>query len=254
MIHSGSVGLGHAVGGHFIDRARDIFPKDIKHPKNDFYMLPMQGKHKGEGIFYLDSMHNAANFAFANRLFLGMMATQAISEAIGIDFATKLVYDAPHNLVFSRDKAEYGSKSYLHRKGATPAEGPIKDSDWMGRPVLIPGSMGSSSYLLSGQGNEAALESACHGAGRLLSRGAAGHVSDKKFSEETNRLRIVNPIDLHSPQMQMRKDIVEKLTTRRKEEAPYAYKPIAPVIDSVVSADIARLVAKLLPLCTVKGW
>jgi len=247
MVHSGSVGLGHAVGGHFIDRAKEIYPKDVIHPKNDFYMLPMQGQHEKEGAFYIDSMHNAANFAFANRLFIGMMATRAIKEATGLGFSTKLVYDAPHNLVFS-------GSSQLHRKGATPAEGPSTDSEWMGKPVLIPGSMGSSSYLLTGHGNVDALSSACHGAGRALSRGAAAHVSNEQFDKETEHLRIVNPIDIHSPQMQMRKDIVEKLMARRKEEAPYAYKPITPVIESVVGSDIARLVAKLMPLCTVKGW
>lgn len=248
MVHSGSVGLGHAVGGYFIDRAKEIFPKNIKHPKNDFYILPMSGHYKNDGEFYLDSMNNAANFAFTNRLMLGLMATQAIKEAIGIDFSTKLVYDAPHNLVFNR------KGSYLHRKGATPAEGPTKDSDWIGKPVLIPGSMASASYLLTGMGNENSLESACHGAGRSLSRGKAAHVSDAVFDQQTERLRIVNPIDINSPQMQMRKDIVEKLKARKKEEAPYAYKEITPVIDSIVSADIARLIAKLMPLCTVKGW
>ena len=248
MIHSGSVGLGHAVGGYFIDRAREIFPKGIKNPKGDFYILPMDGEFADEGKFYIDSMNNAANFAFANRLFLGMMVTQAIREATGASFEAKLIYDAPHNLVFSRQDA------FLHRKGATPAEGPSKSSDWMGAPTLIPGSMGSASYLLTGLGNEDALESACHGAGRALSRGAAAHYSDDEFDKQTEKLRIVNPIDVNSPQMQMRKDIAEKLRARRKEEAPYAYKPITPVINSVAEAGIARLVAKLMPLCTVKGW
>lgn len=248
MVHSGSVGLGHAVGGHFMERAREIFPKGVIHPKNDFYVLPMSGMHEGEGKFYIDSMNNAANFAFANRLFLGLMAVQSIKEAIGIEFETKLVYDAPHNLVFNKNSR------FIHRKGATPAEGPEKNSDWMGRPVLIPGSMGSSSYLLTGLGNDEAMESACHGAGRMLSRGAASHVSDDVFNKQTELLKIVNPIDIHSPQMQMRKDILEKLKVRRKEEAPYAYKPITPIITSIVESDIARLVAKLMPLCTVKGW
>ncbi len=248
MVHSGSVGLGHAVGGYFVDRAKELFPKDIKHPKNDFYILPTSGQYKNEGDFYIDSMYNAANFAFANRLFLGLMAAQAIKEATGCDFSAKLVYDAPHNLVFNRNGF------HLHRKGATPAEGPVKYSDWMGKPVLIPGSMGSASYLLTGRGNDDALESASHGAGRLLSRGAASHVSDNIFDNQTEQLRIVNPIDFNSPQMQMRKDIIEKLKKRRKEEAPYAYKPIAPVIESIVGSDIAHLVAKLMPLCTVKGW
>lgn len=247
MIHSGSVGLGHAIGGHFVDMAKELFPKGVKHPKNDFYVLPMNGPHQKEGEFYIDSMYNGANFAFANRLFLGLMAVRAIQETLGIDIDHQLVYDAPHNLIFPREG------SYLHRKGATPAEGPSKASEWIGKPVIIPGSMGSASYLLTGTGNEDALQSACHGAGRLMPRGKASHVSDSVFDQQTEKLRIVTSIDPKSPQMQMRKDIMEKYKMRVKEEAPYAYKPITPVIESVRDANIARTVAKLMPLCTVKG-
>lgn len=247
MIHSGSVALGHAVGGHFIDQAKAMFPKSIQDPKNDFYMLPMVGPHKAEGSFYLESMRNAANFAYANRLFLGLMVVRAIHEVLGIDVDFKLVYDAPHNLVFGR-----GDK-YLHRKGATPAEGPATDSEWIGKPVIIPGSMGTASYLLTGLGNADALESACHGAGRSMSRGAASHVADAIYDKQAEKLRIVTDIDPRSPQMQMRKDILANYKSRVKEEAPYAYKSIAPVIESVRAAEIARPVAKLMPLCTVKG-
>ncbi len=247
MVHSGSVGLGHVIGGHFMDRAKEIFPKGIKHPTNEFFMLPMQGPLKGEGEFYLDSMYNAANFAFANRLFLGLMAVKAIQDTIKSDVSSKLIYDAPHNLIFEKDGI------CLHRKGATPAEAADKDDEWMGRPVIIPGSMGSASYLLTGMGNKEALESACHGAGRTMARGTASHVDDKVFDEETKNLRIVTSIDPKNPQLQSRRDILEKYKSRVKEEAPYAYKPIAPVIDSIRDASIARVVAKLFPLCTVKG-
>lgn len=247
MIHSGSVALGHIVGGYFMDRARQLFPKGIKHPKNDFFILPTSGKLQDEGSFYLDSMRNAANFAFANRLFLGLMTVRAIQETIGIDIDTHLIYDAPHNLIFQKDNR------YIHRKGATPAEGPEKVSDWMGHPVIIPGSMGSASYLLTGMGNDEALESACHGAGRIMPRGEAAHVSNEIFEKETEHLRIVGPVDPKSPQMLMRRDILQKYWSRVKEEAPYAYKPITPVIKSIEAAGIARPVAKLMPLCTVKG-
>lgn len=248
MIHSGSVGLGHAVGGHFMERARELFPRQIKSPTNDFFPLPMSGPFKKEGDFYLQSMYNAANFAFANRLFLGLMAVRSIQEVLGIEISSKLIYDAPHNLVFDRN-----NNTYLHRKGATPAEGPSHSDQWIGKPVIIPGSMGSASYLLTGLGNEDALQSACHGAGRLMPRGEASHVSDAIFDHETESLRIVTSIDPKSPQMQMRKDILEKYKSRIKEEAPYAYKPITPVIESIEEASIARPIAKLMPLCTVKG-
>lgn len=247
MIHSGSVGLGHAIGGHFMDRAKELFPKGIRHPKNDFFVIPTSGKLANEGSFYINSMHNAANFAFANRLFLGLMAVRSIQEVLGITVDSKLVYDAPHNLVFSN-----GSR-HLHRKGATPAEGPAKETEWMGKPVIIPGSMGSASYLLTGTGNDDSLQSACHGAGRVMPRGEASHVSDKIFDQQTEKLRIVTSVDPKSPMMQMRKDILAKYKERVKEEAPYAYKDITPVINSVRDANIARVVAKLMPLCTVKG-
>jgi tRNA-splicing ligase RtcB len=247
MIHSGSVALGHVVGGHFMDRARELFPQDIKHPKNDFYILPMSGEFQKEGEFYLSSMYNAANFAFANRLFLGLMAVRAIQEVTGIEIDFRLIYDAPHNLVF--DKGD----TYLHRKGATPADGPKTSSEWIGSPVIIPGSMGSASYLLTGNGNEEALSSACHGAGRMMPRGEASHVDDSIYDKETENLRIVTSIDPNSSQMQLRKDILKKYKERIKEEAPYAYKPITPVINSVEESGIARVVAKLMPLCTVKG-
>lgn len=246
MVHSGSVGLGHAIGGYFMGRAREIFPTTVKAPAGGFYPLPTEGPLKGEGRFYIDGMSNAANFAFANRLFLGLMAVRAIEEASGRTLSTKLVYDAPHNLVFPT------ADGFVHRKGATPARGP-NGLDYHGKPVIIPGSMGAASYLLAGQGNETALESACHGAGRALSRGKAAHIEKETYEREVGKLRVVGPIDPRSPQIARRRDIVEKYHQRLSEEAPYAYKPVEPVIDSVESAQIARKVARLMPLCTVKG-
>jgi tRNA-splicing ligase RtcB len=247
MIHSGSVGLGHAVGGHFMERARSVFPTRVKAPKSGFHPLPTSGPRAEEGRFYLDGMGNAANFAFANRLFLGLMAIRAIEEASGRTVASKLVYDAPHNLVFPM-----GDDVYLHRKGATPAEGP-PPGGWLGAPVIIPGSMGAASYLLAGSGRAEALESACHGAGRALSRGRAAHVDRATFEEATAKLRIVGPIDPRSPALARRRDILEKYEKRVMEEAPYAYKAVEPVVDSVESGGVARKVARLFPLCTVKG-
>jgi tRNA-splicing ligase RtcB len=246
MVHSGSVGIGHAVGGHFMDRARELFPKVVRAPKGGFYPLPIDGPFAKEGDFYFEGMGNAANFAFANRLFLGLMAARAIEEATGHRLQTRLVYDAPHNLVFREGDI------CLHRKGATPAGGAVAP-DYLGQPVIIPGSMGAASYLLAGGGQEDALQSACHGAGRSLSRGQAAHVSPDVYRAQAQKLRIVTPIDPDSFMLRARPDILDKYTKRVMEEAPYAYKPIEPVIDSVADAGIARRVARLLPLCTVKG-
>lgn len=246
MVHSGSVGLGHAVGGYFMDRAREIFPRGVAAPKGGFFPLPIAGPRAEEGRFYLDGMGNAANFAFANRLFLGLMAVRAIEEASGRSVAARLVYDAPHNLVFRE------GERCLHRKGATPAHGPGALA-WLGEPVIIPGSMGASSFLLAGSGHDAALESACHGAGRALSRGRASRAPREVFARHTASLRIVGPIDPRSPALARRRDILEKYERRVMEEAPYAYKDVEPVVESVEAAGIARKVARLFPLCTVKG-
>jgi len=246
MIHSGSVALGHGVGGYFMERAKEIFPTTVKSPSGGFYPLPMAGPLAKEGKFYLDGMGNAANFAFANRLFLGLMAIRAIEEATGHKIDSKLVYDAPHNLVFPTDAG------YVHRKGATPAYGPT-EKNYNGSPVIIPGSMGAASYLLAGLGNEDALSSACHGAGRALSRGKATHVSKEVYDLEAAKLRVVGPIDPRSPALARRRDILDKYEKRLMEEAPYAYKPVEPVVNSVEEAQIATKVARLWPLCTVKG-
>jgi tRNA-splicing ligase RtcB len=202
---------------------------------------------------YLDAMRNAANFAFGNRLFLGLMVLRALREVLGRDIGSRLVYDAPHNLIWEN---EGGEGRYVHRKGATPAHGadglggPFQ---YLGRPVIIPGSMGASSFLMAGSGNEDALCSACHGAGRGLTRGQAGQVDDETYREAMGSLSVVTPIDPDSPQISRRRDILERYHQRMKEEAPYAYKPITPVIESVEGAAIARRVARLWPLVTVKG-
>lgn len=250
MAHSGSVGLGHMVGGWFGDRARALYPKGIPHPTHEFYVLPTIGPHAPESTAYLDAMRNAANFAFANRLFLGLMAVRAIAETLGRDIGTRLVYDAPHNLIW-----EHGDRM-LHRKGATPAlgaDGQAGPFGYTGHPVIIPGSMGASSYVLAGEGNHAALESACHGAGRSLTRGGAAHVDDATYTRAVERLRVVTPVDPASPEVRSRRDILSKYHQRMKEEAPFAYKPITPVVQSVEEAGVARRVARLFPIITVKG-
>jgi len=246
MIHSGSVALGHTVGGYFMGRAKELFPTTVKSPAEGFYPIPTDGPLADEGRFYLDGMGNAANFAFANRLFLGLMAVRAIEEATGRTVSSRLVYDAPHNLVFP------GGTSMIHRKGATPAHGP-DEKDYNGRPVIIPGSMGAASYLMAGLGNEDALSSACHGAGRALSRSKASHISKEIYDQEVGKLKIVGPVDFKDPALCRRRDILDNYEKRMMEEAPYAYKAIEPVIDSVVEAEIATKVARLWPICTVKG-
>lgn len=251
MVHSGSVGLGHMVGGWFGELARSLYPKGVTQPRHGFYPLPTQGPQARHAQSYLDAMRNAAHFAFGNRLFLGLMALRAIEEATGRRVSSKLVYDAPHNLIW-----EQGNDRFLHRKGATPALGPdpfLSPFQYTGHPVIIPGSMGAPSYLLAGSGHAASHQSTCHGAGRALSRGRSTHIPQEVYQSVMAPLRVVNPIDPEAPEVRYRRDILEAYHHRLKEEAPYAYKPITPVVQSVEDAGMARRVAKLRPLLTVKG-
>ena len=254
MAHSGSLGLGHMVGGHFVGRAHSLYPRGVSHPGHGFYALPTRGPLAAEAADYLDAMRNAANFAFGNRLCLGLMAVRALSETLGRPVGSRLVYDAPHNLIW---EPEGDGERFLHRKGACPALGPTPALEgpfrYTGHPVIIPGSMGASSFVLAGEGNAAALESACHGAGRSLTRGRATHVDDDTYARSVAPLRVVTAIDPEAPNVRTRRDILAKYHQRMKEEAPYAYKPITPVVQTVEDAGVARRVARVWPLLTVKG-
>jgi len=182
------------------------------------------------------------------------MAVRVLSEVLGRDIGARLVYDAPHNLIWDDARSDI----HLHRKGACPALGgdpslvasPFR---YTGHPVIIPGSMGAASYLLAGEGNEAALCSACHGAGRSLSRGKSRHVDERTYASTFERLRVVAPIDPTAPDIRLRRDVLAEYHDRLKEEAPYAYKDITPVVQTVEDAAIARRVARMWPLLTIKG-
>jgi tRNA-splicing ligase RtcB (3'-phosphate/5'-hydroxy nucleic acid ligase) len=117
----------------------------------------------------------------------------------------------------------------------------------------VPGSMGASSFILVGQGNREALWSASHGAGRSLSRGEAAKGHDDEFRRFMEAFRVVTPVDFRRPDIQMRRDILEKKLADIKQEAPYAYKGIGPIVETLTRAGIARPVAELSPLMTIKG-
>jgi tRNA-splicing ligase RtcB len=206
---------------------------------------------------FWDALGNAANFAFANRLMLALMAVRGLREAVGgSGFETSLLYDAPHNLVW-REELD-GRPVYLHRKGACPARGfgamAGTPFEYYGEPVLVPGSMGSSSFVLAGRGNPDALWSASHGAGRALSRGDALRASDEAFRRFMREFRVVTPVDLRRPDVKLRRDIVEKKLDDIKKEAPFAYKGIGPIVNTLADAGIARPVAELTPLMTSVMW
>jgi tRNA-splicing ligase RtcB (3'-phosphate/5'-hydroxy nucleic acid ligase) len=254
MVHTGSVGIGHLSGSIYREVVRQVYPKSLKHPKNGIFVLPTGQKHLELQRLFWDALANAANFAFANRLFLGLMAVSSLQDVFG-EFEFPLLYDAPHNLVWPQNDSS--TETFVHRKGATTARGleAMQNTPFAftGEPVLVPGSMGSSSFILAGQGLPDALSSASHGAGRALARGAATRGHDAEFKRFLEEFRVVTPLDLRRQDVKMRRDILNKKLEELKQEAPHAYKGIGPVVRTLEGAGMARAVVELSPLMTIKG-
>jgi len=249
MIHSGSLMIGKNSYYLMLEALKEIYPSNIAHPENGVYPLPHSEKHKKTWNDFWILMSNAANFAFANRMFIGLMMKRVFTEIFG-SCEFNLLYDAPHNLVWSHEE------QFLHRKGACPARGLYQMANttfsYYGEPVLIPGSMGSHSFILCGLGNEECLFSASHGAGRKLSRGKAMK-HDATFSELSEQFRVITPIDPKRPDIIGRVDILKKWEENIKSEAPYAYKDINSVIKAQTDNQVARVVAEMKPTLTIKN-
>jgi tRNA-splicing ligase RtcB len=254
MVHTGSVSIGHLCGGHYRDVVRRIYPGSLKHPDNGIFLLPEGERYRDQAALFWDALHNAANFAFANRMFLALMALASLRRVSG-DVSFSLLYDAPHNFLWKESVG--GEEVVIHRKGACPARGFDGMAGtafaYYGEPVLVPGSMGAKSYILAGQGNPGSLQSASHGAGRSLSRGDALKGHDEEFRDFLEKFRVVTPVDLRRQDIKLRRDIVAKKLEEIKQEAPYAYKGIGPVIQTLADAGIARPVVELTPLMSIKG-
>jgi tRNA-splicing ligase RtcB len=175
MVHSGSLALGHAANRIAADLTRSLWPDGLAHPVNGLWPLPLDEAPRGRSNApardrWLAAFAGAANFALGNRLFLSLMLREGL-RVTGREPGARLVWDAPHNLLWPSERGA------LHRKGATPAGGyadaPSPYDIW-GEPVIVPGSMGASSWVLRGLGNDRTLASAAHGAGRSIARGATG--------------------------------------------------------------------------------
>lgn len=255
MVHTGSVSIGHLSGVYYQQVVRAIYPSSLKYPENKLFLVPEGERFAAQCELFRDALHNAGNFAFANRLFLAIMALSALHTVCG-DSDFPLLYDAPHNFLWKTPGPD-GNQEHIHRKGACPARGMESMADtpfaYYGEPVLVPGSMGASSFILAGRGNPKALNSASHGAGRSLSRGQSLRGHDQAFAEFLQRFRIVTPVDLKRQDIKQRRDILDRKLNELKQEAPFVYKGIGPVIQTLESADMARPVAELEPLMTVKG-
>lgn len=249
MIHCGSRGLGHQVCSDFLEVLdRAVRKYGIKLPDRQLACAPISSK---EGQDYFGGMAASANYAWCNRQIITHWTRETFQKVFGMteeDLEMDLIYDVAHNIAKFEEHRVDGKKVKVcvHRKGATRAFGPGHDqipSDYreIGQPVLIPGSMGTPSYVLVGT-NKAMKEtfgSTCHGSGRVMSRAAAkrrlrGNVVRQKLEKQGIYVRATQGALL-------------------AEEAPEAYKSSDVVVDVVHRAGISTLVAKLLPLGVAKG-
>jgi len=249
FIHSGSRGLGYQVCDDYLGVMSKAMRKyGIRLPDRQLACAPLQSE---EGKQYVAAMSCAANFAWTNRQVIMSLAERALLEALNIgprELGFRLVYDVCHNIAkFERHKINGGEQMVcVHRKGATRAFPPGSEQipaayRSVGQPVLIPGDMGTGSYVLVGTSRamEETFGSSCHGAGRLKSR--------------TQALKQARGRDLFH---EMKERGVTLMATGRRtvgEEMPEAYKNIHSVVDAIVQAGISRKVARLRPVGVVKG-
>ncbi|MFZ0381593.1 MAG: RtcB family protein [Solirubrobacteraceae bacterium] len=244
LIHSGSRGLGHQVCTDFVKRMdAGLAHYGIELPDRQLSCAPLDS---AEGRDYLRAMAAAANFAWANRAALAHRVREAIDSVLGhaIAAGTRQVYDVAHNVA---KLEEHGGRTVcVHRKGATrafPPGHPEIPAEYAaaGQPVFIPGSMGTSSFVLAGRPGamERSFGTTCHGAGRRMSRTAVR--------------KAVDGVALRR-QLEARGIVVRALSARGlAEEAPQAYKDVDRVVEIVERAGLAARVARLRPIGVVKG-
>ena len=243
MIHSGSRGLGHQVCTDHVRRMEPAMAHyGIHVPDRQLSCVPVRSP---EGDAYLAAMAAAANYGRANRQLLSVAARRAFARTAGTD-RLDLLYDVSHNLAKLETHTVDGRPRLLcvHRKGATRALPPghpglPADLATVGQPVLVPGSMGTASYVLVGEPTGGAFHSTCHGAGRAMSRTAAR----KRTSGGTLRR------ELAAAGIEVRAGSNRGLA----EEAPFSYKDVDAVVETVERAGLARRVARLIPIGVVKG-
>ncbi len=249
LMHCGSRGLGHQVCGDYLEVCgRSLSRYGIMLPDRQLACVPLAST---EGQAYLGAMAGAANFAFANRQVITHWVRESFeevlrqsAESLGLD----IVYDVAHNMAKIEEHTVEGelTRVCVHRKGATrgfPAGHPDVPAEYraVGHPVLVPGDMGRYSYVLVGTPVAMAesFGSTPHGAGRMLSRGAAK--------------RLLQGVDLVDALA--RRGILVRAASRNllAEEASEAYKDVADVVRASDGAGLTRTVARLQPLAVVKG-
>jgi tRNA-splicing ligase RtcB len=244
-IHCGSRGLGHQIGTEFLTRmAASASQHGITLPDRELACAPI---HSPVGEAYLGAMRAAINCALANRQIITHLVRKAFGEVFP-QAELPLLYDVSHNTCKTEEHSIDGRRMrlFVHRKGATRAFGPghpdiPEDLRKIGQPVLIGGTMGTASYILSGtqQGMQLAFGSACHGAGRSMSRHQA--LRQWRGNEVIQRLASQGIL------------IRSRSLRGVAEEAPGAYKDVSAVVEAADHAGLARTVARLEPVVCVKG-
>jgi tRNA-splicing ligase RtcB len=244
LIHSGSRGLGHQVCTDYVKRMDAALARHrIELPDRQLACAPLDSP---DGREYLAAMAAAANFAWANRAAIAHAVRESVRQVVGVDAAdgTRQVYDVAHNV--AKLETHGGREVCVHRKGATRAFPPghpeiPADHREAGQAVFIPGSMGTSSFVLAGRPGsmERSFGTTCHGAGRLMSRTQA---RKRIQGAELRRELEARGITVRCPSN-------KGLT----EEAPFAYKDVEKVVAVVERAGLAAPVVQLRPIGVVKG-
>lgn len=245
LLHTGSRGFGHQIATDHIRMLMKAYGKygiDIR--DKELVCAPLSSK---EGKMYFGAMSCAANFAWANRQVITFWIRQVWKEFYkGEAGDLKLLYDVAHNIAKIEKRPSGGEDDRLivHRKGATRAFGPGHEElppiyRNFGQPVIVPGSMGTSSHVMAGMGAELSFSSCCHGAGRRLSRSAA-----KRKIDGAGLMR-----ELEAKGIRVKAGSLLGLA----EEAPEAYKDVDNVVDVVEALGIARKVVQVKPLAVIKG-
>ena len=255
MIHTGSRGLGYQVCSENVSELKNKYVHRGDHYHSDELGISVPNLelvsapfHSDEGQKYFQAMQSAANYAFANRGAVTHRVSETLRDHMKKDIEMDLIYDVSHNIARIEDHNIHGKncKCCVHRKGATRAFG--KDSEFIpldyekiGQPVLVPGDMGTASYVLAGpiNGMNKAFGSSCHGAGRKMSRTLARELIDgARVKKELGERGI---------------SIFESSKNCLAEEAPDAYKDIEQVVKNTTDAGLAYPVARLSPIMVIKG-
>ena len=249
MVHCGSRGLGHQIGTDYINVMEEYNSKHgVKLIDRQLACAPITSQ---EGQDYLKAMAAGANFAFVNRSSITYLIRQAFSKVFNStpdDLDMQVIYDVSHNIAKEEEHVVDGKvkKLLVHRKGATRAFAPNHplipvDYQNIGQPVLIGGSMGTCSYVLTGteKGMKETFGSTCHGAGRAKSRSESRRQLDseqilKNLADKGISIRVASPALV-------------------KEEAPESYKDVTEVVNTCHDAGISKKAFKLRPIAVIKG-